>query len=82
MVWMLVPGKTQQVSQVLEYQIDTTLPTTAVNTAAPGVLPSRRQRPLTLTSQRDPSRTIRVLSSGAYFLWVLVRTCRMKVLVY
>jgi len=29
----------------------------------------------------EPSRTMRILSSGAYFLRVLVRTCRMKVLV-
>ena len=29
----------------------------------------------------EPSRTMRILSSGAYFRRVLVRTCRMKVLV-
>ena len=47
----------------------------------PGLIPSRRQRSLTVTSRLNPSRTMRILSSGAYFLRVLVRTSRMKVLV-
>ena len=45
----------------------------------PGLIPSLRQRSLTVTSLRNPSRTMRILSSGVYFLRVLVRTCRMKV---
>ena len=45
------------------------------------LIPSRRQRSLTVTSRRNPSSTIRTFSSGVYFRLAATLTCCMKLLV-